>query len=164
MYCERCGPTVGEKNKHGFRNATSLMLTAGATMKVEKWHCRNCGGPVETEDKAQRRKAAQQMGAKATPEERRAYGETIERTGKAPVRVKKDGVEVEFVDGRWVPIEESSDAGDRVPDSETSKTNDPPATSEDVFDQVRKLADLRDAGVLTDEEFASKKAQLLDRL
>ena len=34
----------------------------------------------------------------------------------------------------------------------------------DVLDQIRKLGDLRDAGVLTTEEFDAKKASLLDRL
>ncbi|WP_294011696.1 SHOCT domain-containing protein [Sphingomonas sp.] len=33
-----------------------------------------------------------------------------------------------------------------------------------VVDQIRKLAELRDSGVLTEEEFAAKKAELLDRL
>jgi len=40
----------------------------------------------------------------------------------------------------------------------------PAAPSEpklDLADQLRKLADLRDAGVLTDEEFSSQKAKLL---
>jgi hypothetical protein len=30
-----------------------------------------------------------------------------------------------------------------------------------VTDQLRKLANLRDEGILTDEEFQAKKAQLL---
>ena len=34
----------------------------------------------------------------------------------------------------------------------------------DVTDQIRKLAELHAAGVLTDEEFNAKKAELLDRL
>lgn len=34
----------------------------------------------------------------------------------------------------------------------------------DVLDQIRKLGELRDAGVLTSEEFDTKKAALLDRL
>lgn len=33
-----------------------------------------------------------------------------------------------------------------------------------VADQIRKLADLREAGILTEEEFESKKAELLKRL
>lgn len=37
-----------------------------------------------------------------------------------------------------------------------------PATAEpDVSDQIRKLAQLRDEGILTNEEFQAKKAQLL---
>ena len=34
----------------------------------------------------------------------------------------------------------------------------------DIADQIKKLADLRDAGILTEEEFATKKAELLDRM
>ena len=34
----------------------------------------------------------------------------------------------------------------------------------DVTDQLRKLADLRDAGIVTAEEFEAKKADLLRRL
>lgn len=34
----------------------------------------------------------------------------------------------------------------------------------DAMDQLRKLADLHAAGVLTDDEFAAKKADLLDRM
>jgi Bacterial PH domain/Short C-terminal domain len=34
----------------------------------------------------------------------------------------------------------------------------------DVFDQLRKLGELRDAGVLTPEEFEAKKIELLGRL
>jgi hypothetical protein len=32
---------------------------------------------------------------------------------------------------------------------------------EDVYDQLRKLGELKDAGILTEDEFAAKKAQLL---
>ena len=37
----------------------------------------------------------------------------------------------------------------------------PPAAESDVSDQIRKLSALRDEGILTDEEFQAKKAQLL---
>jgi hypothetical protein len=40
----------------------------------------------------------------------------------------------------------------------------PVAISEDVPAQIRKLADLHDAGIVTDEEFAAKKADLLARM
>jgi hypothetical protein len=39
----------------------------------------------------------------------------------------------------------------------------PPAApaEDDVYEQLKKLSKLKDAGVLTEEEFAAKKAQLL---
>jgi hypothetical protein len=37
----------------------------------------------------------------------------------------------------------------------------PGALTDEVVDQLKKLAELRDAGVLTDKEFATKKAKLL---
>jgi hypothetical protein len=45
----------------------------------------------------------------------------------------------------------------------------PPATSVpgsdgDVYDQLRKLGELREAGVLTPDEFTTKKQELLNRL
>ena len=38
------------------------------------------------------------------------------------------------------------------------------ATSPDVYDQLRKIGELRTAGILTDEEFAAQKAKLLNSL
>jgi hypothetical protein len=38
------------------------------------------------------------------------------------------------------------------------------AADPDAFEHLRKLGELRDAGVLTDEEFAAKKAELLGRI
>lgn len=34
----------------------------------------------------------------------------------------------------------------------------------DVYNQIRRLAELRDEGLLTSEEFEAKKLELLDRL
>ena len=39
-----------------------------------------------------------------------------------------------------------------------------PSTQSDPTEQLRKLADLHKAGVLTDDEFATKKAELLKRI
>lgn len=36
-----------------------------------------------------------------------------------------------------------------------------PPPGNDLYDQLRKLAELKDAGILTEDEFAAKKAQLL---
>jgi len=40
----------------------------------------------------------------------------------------------------------------------------PAPDSPDVTEQIRKLAELRDQGILTDEEFQSKKKELLSKL
>ena len=41
----------------------------------------------------------------------------------------------------------------------------PPADSPaDPLDEIRKLAELRDRGILTEQEFAAKKAELIDRI
>lgn len=40
----------------------------------------------------------------------------------------------------------------------------PAASTEDIASQLQKLAELHKAGVLTDEEFAAKKAELLSRM
>jgi hypothetical protein len=39
-----------------------------------------------------------------------------------------------------------------------------PSQGGDIFAMIDKLADLRSRGILTDDEFASKKAELLSRL
>lgn len=36
-----------------------------------------------------------------------------------------------------------------------------PSVTDELVDQLHKLAELRDAGILSEEEFAAKKAQLL---
>ena len=36
-----------------------------------------------------------------------------------------------------------------------------PVISDEVFDQLKKLGELRDAGILTEAEFAAKKAALI---
>jgi hypothetical protein len=56
--------------------------------------------------------------------------------------------------------------GGRSLEAETVSAPDPaPATSrDDVFENIEKLAALRDSGVITAEEFEAKKAELLKRL
>jgi hypothetical protein len=38
----------------------------------------------------------------------------------------------------------------------------PPATS--ALDQIKKLAELRESGIITEQEFTTKKTELLKRL
>lgn len=56
--------------------------------------------------------------------------------------------------------------GGRAPESAASHepANSAGSASDVVFDQLRKLGQLRDAGVVTNEEFDAKKAELLARL
>lgn len=46
----------------------------------------------------------------------------------------------------------------------TQVTGSPPQSQTDIPEQIRKLGELRDAGVLSEDEFEAKKKELLDRL
>ncbi len=48
--------------------------------------------------------------------------------------------------------------------SQTEKETEPVAKSQSVLSQIKELAELRDAGIVTSEEFEAKKAELLKRL
>lgn len=53
---------------------------------------------------------------------------------------------------------------DRLPAStKTPPSDQAPATTPDVIEMISKLASLREAGILTDDEFSAKKAELLAR-
>lgn len=45
----------------------------------------------------------------------------------------------------------------------TIDTDERPDTSDDLYDELLKLEDLRQRGILTDEEFAAQKRELLER-
>jgi hypothetical protein len=57
----------------------------------------------------------------------------------------------------------AASSGGTLGDRPTGQSGDDRG-SVDVIDQIRRLAELRASGVLTDEEFEKKKAELLDRL
>ncbi|OYP34132.1 SHOCT domain-containing protein [Rhodopirellula sp. MGV] len=48
--------------------------------------------------------------------------------------------------------------------SDVEGTNAMPSQGEDIIDQIARLGELKDRGILTDEEFIAKKTQLLERL
>ena len=48
--------------------------------------------------------------------------------------------------------------------SKREKSNQSSDVSSDIPEQIKKLSDLRDSGILTEEEFNSKKKDLLDKL
>jgi hypothetical protein len=47
------------------------------------------------------------------------------------------------------------------PEPQAAPAAPAPASSESVVDQLTKLGELRDRGILTDEEFAQQKAKIL---
>jgi hypothetical protein len=54
---------------------------------------------------------------------------------------------------------------DRLPmPTKTPPADLAPVTTPDVTEMISKLASLREAGILTDDEFSAKKAELLARL
>ena len=75
-------------------------------------------------------------------------------------------------DGSWLRWNVATEAwepwtGDAEPDQGAATQAQPGAASggsDDVFDQIRKLAELKDQGILSEEEFAAKKQALLDKL
>jgi len=48
--------------------------------------------------------------------------------------------------------------------NERRKSGSPSASSVDIPDQIRKLGEIREKGILTEQEFQTKKAELLARL
>lgn len=72
------------------------------------------------------------------------------------------------VQGQAPKSGEVADAADRrtTPPGEEQIVPNVPETAPrpDVFDQIRRLAELKDEGMITSEEFEAKKRELLDRL
>lgn len=81
------------------------------------------------------------------------------------------GTIVVFASGNKAEIKNvQKDDGKSIVDALRARLADspvaaPPAVAQpDVMEQLKKLGDLRDAGILSDEEFTAKKADLLNRL
>lgn len=81
---------------------------------------------------------------------------------------------IETSDGAWVievkdtvPAQLRADLSPLLPvlpdEIDRSESSDQD-TDEDVVGTIRRLGELRDEGLLTDEEFNTKKAELLERL
>ena len=72
--------------------------------------------------------------------------------------------------GRWMPHpDDPPPAVAEEPEAEAQGPSPPPVEAQgvprpDVYEQIRRLAGLRDEGLITAEEFETKKRELLDRL
>ena len=89
------------------------------------------------------------------------------------VQAKKDGFRTRvtvFASGNTIEFRFDHDEAKRfneaIMDLILNKDAAPPTapSQPDVYDQLKKLGELRDAGVLSPEEFEAKKADLLGRL
>jgi hypothetical protein len=74
----------------------------------------------------------------------------------------------EMSDQEWDQVE-ASDAEEDAADPDDADPDDAEpaaaaAAEPDYIDQLQRLADLRDKGILTDEEFEAKKKQILDQM
>lgn len=61
----------------------------------------------------------------------------------------------EMSDQEWDAVEQADAEEDAAYPDDSSAGDDP-------YEQLERLADLRDKGIITDEEFAAKKKQILD--
>lgn len=67
-------------------------------------------------------------------------------------------------DGSWLRWNEQGQAWEPWSGSTQPAQAQAQTGSGDVFDQIKKLAELKDQGILSEEEFANKKQALLDKL
>ena len=67
-------------------------------------------------------------------------------------------------DGNWLRWNETSQAWEPWTGAAQPAATQAQPGSGDVFDQIRKLAELKDQGILSEEEFSAKKQALLDKL
>jgi hypothetical protein len=89
-------------------------------------------------------------------------------TGTVTVFVSGNKAEIKNVgkeDGKaLVDLVRNRISSGSAPTNTAPEPTGPDNSSDDVFAQIKKLGELRDAGFVTPEEFEQKKAELLARL
>jgi Ribosomal protein L7/L12 C-terminal domain len=180
MYCPRCKqPVAAERTGHAVRNTLGAAITAGLSLKTERWHCPVCGGPVESE-------RFRKMAVPPPPVEQ-AEGTasvTLVHSGankipalKAYRRLTRASLkeayaafeQVPTLIGYFPPAEaermraELTAAGCTV-EVAVPATDDPgEAGEQSLAGELSALAQLHEAGSLTADEFAAAKARLLSQ-
>lgn len=86
-------------------------------------------------------------------------GSETGRLGKLSMNASGGDIEID----KFLPGERAGEIASYIRDRMNSGSSVAPAAVS-VADDLRKLADLRDAGIVTPEEFESKKAELLARM
>jgi Short C-terminal domain len=89
-----------------------------------------------------------------------ASGIAEDTANKFKLIMEKLGAQAELVAAEYQTSEPLPGAASESPPGPVSS----PEASGDVLAQIEKLGQLRDTGILTDEEFDAKKAELLGRL
>ena len=85
-----------------------------------------------------------------------------EVAGEAEVELVRPGADETTADAQ-APDMRGGEASEAEP-SQDAAAPATPTPPDDPTDQIRKLGELRDAGLVTQDEFESKKAELLSRL
>jgi hypothetical protein len=94
----------------------------------------------------------------------RVHPEHRSQAGRLVQRLKGLGCEYELVRGEPHEGGVAAPSGEEEAAASGSAGNEPAQPSNDIFGQIERLGQLHEAGVLTDEEFQTKKAELLARL
>jgi hypothetical protein len=108
--------------------------------------------------------AAEEAAARAAAE---AEARRIERAERAAAEAAAAKAAAEKAAAEKAAAEAAAahEAAERsAADEAADEAGDTAAPALDVPDQIRKLAELHELGILTDEEFQTKKQQLLDRM
>jgi hypothetical protein len=79
-------------------------------------------------------------------------------TDTAPVESSSEDVKAKIIEGGKKTLNSISGFFAKKKPGATSQKD------EDVFEAINKLSELKDRGILTQEEFDAKKAELLSRL
>jgi hypothetical protein len=64
----------------------------------------------------------------------------------------------------WAPPQQAAAPFYPEPPSPPSASSSPSSSSSDIIAAIERLGQLRERGILTDDEFRTKKAELLSRL
>lgn len=81
---------------------------------------------------------------------------------KRKMDLMKDPYSVPFDKKRTKDFEEMRDKLNSILNSKTSNSSQ--SSSPDILEQIEKLSKLKDSGILTEEEFNTKKEELLKKL
>ncbi len=99
--------------------------------------------------------------------ERTHKGQWLHLQGADGTEITQQGLEAAPAEAaRALIVQQAAAIGNALPSSDAAAAESAPAQPQaiDVPEQIRKLAELHAQGILTDDEFQTKKRELLDRL